>query len=205
MTDTVTSFATVYLDRYAGRDEVPHRGQTTLTGSHPGYQMYDTGDGQWITVAALEEHFWENLCAAIDTPELEQHHIGPNGELSDELRTRIVETISERISERPRKACLDRFERYDVPAAPVNEYDELFEDPHLESRGMFEGMELPDADETVPHVQLPLGFTHERQVERDPAPRLGSHTASLLADVGYDDEEITRLVEDGAAALEHDC
>lgn len=205
MTNTVASFAMVYLDRYAGRGEVPRRGETSLTGYHPGYRVYEAADEKLLSIAALEEHFWENFCTALDTPEFEQHHIGPNGTLPGEIRTRIIDTVAERIGKRPRSEWLDRFERHDVPAAPVNEYDELFDDPHLSARGVFEEMEVTDAGKAVPQARLPLGFDRKRAVESEPASRLGAHTATLLAEVGYDDEEITRLVEDGAAALEHDC
>lgn len=199
MTDTVASFATVYLDRYEGRGEIPRRGETALTGSHPGYRVYEAGDGKLLSVAALEEHFWQHLCDALDTPELERHHIGPNGELADGIRAGVVDTIAEEIRTHPRAEWLDRFDRYDVPAAPVNEYDELFDDPQLTARGAFEELSLPGSDKTFRLAGLPLQFAKERAVESTHAPRLGSHTVSLLSAVGYEADEIARLVDDGVA------
>ena len=38
------------------------RGETMLTGQHPCYALYETKDGRWVTVGALEPHFWRNLC-----------------------------------------------------------------------------------------------------------------------------------------------
>ena len=205
MTDAVASFSMVYLDRYAGRGEIPRRGETTLTGSHPGYRVYETGDGKDVTIGALEEHFWENLCDALDLPEYKEYHIGPNGELSDSLRTEMIDAFADRLATRPRAAWLERFDEYDVPAGPVNEYDEIFEDPHLRARGLFDeldvdGDEDANADESVRQVNLPLDFERFTPGEKTPAPYLGAQTTELLAELGYTDAEIEALLESGAVA-----
>ena len=207
MTDAVASFSMVYLDRYDGRGEIPRRGETTLTGSHPGYQVYETGDGKDITIGALEEHFWENLCEALELPEYTDHHIGPNGNLPDSLQTEIIDAFADRLAERPRTAWLKRFDEYDVPAGPVNEYDDLFEDPHLLERGLFDEMEIdaddsPHSGESVRQMNLPLDFERFSPDEKTPAPYLGAHTTELLNEIGYTDTEIETLIEEGAIADE---
>ena len=40
----------------------PQRGGTQLTGHNPCYAVYETKDGKYVTVGALEGHFWRNLC-----------------------------------------------------------------------------------------------------------------------------------------------
>ncbi|WP_254525842.1 CaiB/BaiF CoA transferase family protein [Natrinema caseinilyticum] len=205
MTDAVASFSMVYLDRYEGRGEIPRRGRTTLTGSHPGYRVYETGDGKAITLGALEEHFWENLCEALELPEYADDHIGPNGELPDSLRTEIVDAFADRLAERPRAAWLERFEEYDVPAGPVNDYEDLFADPHLEARGLFDEIDVGgDGDrrsgESVRQINLPLDFERFSPDEKTPAPYLGANTAELLDELGYSDAEIETLLEAGAVA-----
>lgn len=208
MTDAVASFSMVYLDRYDGRGEIPRRGETTLTGSHPGYRVYETGDGKAITLGALEEHFWENLCKALELPEYVDHHIGPNGEISDSLRTEIIDTFADRLAERPRAEWLERFDEYDVPAGPVNEYDDLFEDPHLQARGLFDEIDVDTSDrnseDPVRQVNLPLEFERFSPEEKTPAPYLGAHTTELLDELGYTDDEIEALLESGAVAEKSD-
>jgi crotonobetainyl-CoA:carnitine CoA-transferase CaiB-like acyl-CoA transferase len=203
MTDAVASFSMVYLDQFAGEGTVPRRGETTLTGSHPGYDVYETGDGESITLGALEAHFWENLCNALGLPEYIDDHIGPNGELSDDRRAEIADAFAERLSERPLAEWLERFDEYDVPAGPVHGYDDLFEEPHFEARGLFDEIEVeegPDSDSTtsVKQVNVPLRFERFDPDEKTPAPYLGEHTTELLGELGYDDGEIDALLEVGA-------
>lgn len=209
MTDAVASFSMVYLDRYAGRGDVPRRGETTLTGSHPGYRVYETGDGEAITIGALEEQFWENLCDALELPEYVDNHISPNGDLPDSLRIEMINAFADRLAERSRAAWLERFDEYDVPAGPVNEYDDLFEDPHLRARGLFNEMDLDgeeesDSENSIPQVNLPLDFERFRPSEKTSAPYLGAHTIDLLDEIGYADDEIETLLEDGAIAEKSD-
>ena len=49
---------------------VAPRGADLLTGGVPCYGVYPTRDGRWLAVGALEEKFWQALCAAIERPDL---------------------------------------------------------------------------------------------------------------------------------------
>ena len=203
MTDAVASFSMVYLDQFAGGGNVPHRGETTLTGGHPGYGVYETADGESITLGALEEHFWENLCNALELPEYVDDHVGPNGELSEHRRKEISDAFAERVAQRSLAEWLERFDEYDVPAGPVNDYDDLFEDPHLEARGLFDEIEVsegtdPNSTTSIKQVNVPLKFERFDPDEKTPAPHLGEHTTELLDELGYDDGEIAALLEEGA-------
>src|SRR5256712_11057958 len=45
-------------------------GEALLTGSFPFYSLYETKDGQWLSVATVEPKFWERMCELIGAPEL---------------------------------------------------------------------------------------------------------------------------------------
>ena len=47
----------------------PARGATQLTGHNPCYAVYETRDGKYVTVGALEGHFWRNLCEQLGVPD----------------------------------------------------------------------------------------------------------------------------------------
>lgn len=203
MSDAVASFAVTYADRYFGEDAVPRRGKTWLTGRHPAYRPFETADGEYVTVGALEKHFWDNFCEAVGEPELKEKHVGPNEFLPEAEHEAVVETFAERIAERPRDEWIDRFDEYDVPAGPVHDYDEMFADEQLNERGMFDPVELADGTE-IGQVRTPLTFEGDRLAPGRPVSRLGADTVAVLGDVGYDEDRVRELAESGVFTVDTD-
>jgi crotonobetainyl-CoA:carnitine CoA-transferase CaiB-like acyl-CoA transferase len=201
MTDAVASFALTYADRYFGEGAVPRRGETWLTGRHPAYRPFEAADGEYVTVGALEKHFWDNFCEAVGEPDLKERHVGPNEFLPDAEHEAIVETFAERMAERPSEEWLDRFEEFDVPAGPVHGYDEVFGDEQLRARGLFEPLELGDGRE-VGQVRTPLSFDGDRLAPGRPVSRLGGDTVEILGSAGYDEARVRELAEAGVVAID---
>jgi alpha-methylacyl-CoA racemase len=59
-----------------------------LTGELACYRIYETADGEFITVAALEPHFWHRLCELIKRPDLLERRDDAHEELEALFRTR---------------------------------------------------------------------------------------------------------------------
>ena len=59
-----------------------------LTGELACYRIYETADGQLLTVAALEPHFWSRLCELIERPDLLDRRNDAHEELEAVFRTR---------------------------------------------------------------------------------------------------------------------
>src|SRR3989442_847077 len=68
--DTAVTLLVLGLARYLATGEEPMPGETLLTGSFPFYSLYETKDGQWLSVATVEPKFWERMCELIGAPEL---------------------------------------------------------------------------------------------------------------------------------------
>ena len=84
-----------------------------------------------------------------------------------------------------------------MPYGVVNNFKQVFEDPHIQARGMKFEMEHPTAG-TVPLVRSPVNLKGSPPVYHRPPPLLGEHTESVLKDVlGKSDEEIAALREGG--------
>jgi crotonobetainyl-CoA:carnitine CoA-transferase CaiB-like acyl-CoA transferase len=165
----------------AGLEHEP--GGEMLTGGIPAYGVYETADGEYLAVGALEPKFWMELVQAVGVPEIaaEGHDTGPSGR---EAR----ETLAEAFRERARDDWLEEFEGREVCVEPVQSPAKAFEDELFRAREVF--FELSGVRQTRTPV-TPEDVAHE------PAPELGEHTREVLEDLGRDGAEIDALEEKG--------
>jgi CoA:oxalate CoA-transferase len=160
----------------------------------PGYGVYLTADERYVSIGALEDHFWERLVRALELEELSggqfaryqqrRRHIG-----------QIERLLRERIAGYDRGALIELLIRHDVPVAPVNDLHEPVRDPHFLDRSMI--YEVPG--ESQPRVaEWPPAFdAFASRARLTPAPRIGQHSREVLAEHGLDAAHIDALVEAG--------
>ena len=86
--------------------------ERTLTGGLACYRTYQTADGRFLTVTAVESKFWQRLCELIGRPELVERHY----EQDQEALAAELEAV---FRSQPLSAWLDLFEGEDVMAGPV--------------------------------------------------------------------------------------
>jgi len=187
MTDVVASLSqAVSADALAGDD--PRPGETPLTGRYPWYAVYGAADGRYLTLAALEEKFWEAFCEAIDREDLvEAHGTEDPAELSA-----LRQEIEELFAERPRDEWLDRLADVDAAVGPVNTPAEMVDDPQLDARGVFRR-----AEGAPPRVGFPARSSTGSTGPDESLPGHGEHTGELLRKHGYGDDEVEALRDDG--------
>ncbi len=190
MTDAVASFGLTHAHEYFGDGTTPRRGRTMFTGGHPGYGTFEAADGEYVTVSAPEPRFWANLCQAIDRPDLTDRVDGMGAATAADD---VEDAIRAAIAERPHDEWLERFDEYDVPAGPVNDYAEMFDDEQLRQRPVFERADEDDAT----YIRSPLAFGADRTPPIAPPPTLGGDSVELLESLGYDAAEVADLVDAG--------
>jgi alpha-methylacyl-CoA racemase len=161
------------------------RGGELLNGGAACYDVYGTKDGRFVALAALEPKFFAAFCAAVGRPELAERHLddhgrGPRAELEAIFASRTREEWTRFAGE------------HDVCVAPVLEGDEPREDPQLRARGAFVEIETSWEGRTLPGVATPVRL-RGYQAPLRPAPRLGEHTAAVLSEAGFSDDEVAAL------------
>jgi CoA:oxalate CoA-transferase len=169
----------------------------------PGYGVYLTADQRYVSIGALEDHFWQRLVRALELDQLS----GP--ELAGyQQRRRHIEQIEpalrERIARFDQAALIELLIRHDVPVAPVNDLHAPVRDPHFLARRMVYNV----PGEPRPRVaEWPAAFgSFAASAPLAPTPEIGQHSRQVLAEHGLDDAEISALIEAGvvrqaAAAL----
>jgi crotonobetainyl-CoA:carnitine CoA-transferase CaiB-like acyl-CoA transferase len=176
-------------------ESLPGHGVPTF--SRAFYRAYRTADG-WLAVAAYAERLAHRFCDAVGMPGLLDAPPWDDRAARVERQDELVALFAPRFLERTTAEWDDAMADAGVPAAPVRERDDLFDDPHVRATGLVE--EVEDAElgrltMTAPVVRL----SDTPGTIRFTGRPLGADTRAVLAELGRSEEEIARLEEAGAA------
>jgi alpha-methylacyl-CoA racemase len=161
------------------------RGASDLTGGVVCYQVYETQDGRYVTLGALEPEFWAAFCQGIGRHDLlgEQYAPAVLGEPA-------YEALCALFRGRTRDQWATALAGLDVCLEPAYSVEEALDSPAVRALGMVipgEGFGLLPPVALSDHQLRPPGG----------APGLGEHTAALLAELGHDAAEVERLRGEG--------
>jgi len=136
------------------------------------YGIFETADEKYITIGAIETHFFRRLIRAtgmtgFDDPALDD--FAARTARTDDIRAALAPLIAAR----PYAQWAQVFKAEDVPFAPVNALDDMTRDPHLDARGVVR---------QVGEAQL-IAFPVPMAGMGAPAghvPQVGEHQAEIL-------------------------
>jgi len=168
------------------------RGTLLLSGTAPFYNVYETADGKFISIAPLEERFWVELCRllALERYEDQQYAIG-------EQARQVRATLAKLFRQRRRDEWVDILNERGIPCAPVYDIAEVSHDPHVKSRNMIFQIET-ESFGTLNQLATPIRTSQDPLRVRSPPPRLGEHTMEILQGLGYSVSDLKRLKMAGA-------
>jgi len=184
MTDGAFAWTSIWMGDHFATGEVPKAGEMMLNGASPCYQVYECADGKYLTVAAVEEQFFAELCEVIGRPEL----------ASTQFESGEIETWRGIFLEKPRDEWLELFRGHDVCVGPVNDFAEAAADPQLNHREMIVELERPGHG-TFRQIGTPIKLKEHPAQVRTPSPRLGEHTEEILSEAGLSPDEIAALTD----------
>jgi alpha-methylacyl-CoA racemase len=182
MTDGSLAFLQMALAPHlGGGTPMSERGGDTLTGGLACYDLYETKDAKYMSLAALEPKFWVAFCTAAERPDLLSRQFGRAKQI-EETRADLDTLFKTRTREEWTVLLRD----VDCCCEPVLEPEELAEHPlHQERKNVIED------SAGLQRLRTPLRPRDAGNPLQ--APGLGANTAGVLRQVGYSDEEIASL------------
>ena len=197
MTGSVTGLMPYQAGIYLASQETIRRGEWRLNGGLPEYGGYETADGKYLTVGALEPKFFNRLCTLLGMPEYDEVNAKP------ERAALIRSKLAEAFKAKTRDEWLELLGDEEVCVGPAYELDEVFDDPQAQARGLVVELDHPKAGK-VRQLGLPfvLDGLEPQVVVRQPSPGYGEHNAAILAALGYSPEQVEKMRLDGVIGHE---
>lgn len=187
MSDGALSLANLAVCDYLSSGIPPRPGEYFLLGSLPCYNVYQTADGKWLSIACMEPWFWKKLCERLDCPQFTADQF--NEASFDGIFVHLRETFRRK----SRDAWFAELSQDEICVTPVYGIEEAIDDPHNRARKMF--VELEDAEfGTIKQVGIAPKFSATPGEARTLAPEPGQHTAEILREIGCAEAEIAQLL-----------
>lgn len=162
------------------------------------YNFYECADGKLLLIMPIEEKFWRRFCEIIDRPDLKERGTWGGGALDfgsdddDDLEGIIAEQLARRNLE----YWLEALEG--IPVIPAMSLQQLLEDEeYVAQREMVTEYDDPRLGPTK-IASMPLKAPGMQRGQTRGAPDLGEDTDDVLAELGYDGDNRTRLRMSGA-------
>ncbi len=181
---------------YLTSGQVPHRRGSAHPNIVP-YQVFETADGNFVLAVGNETQY-RRFCDFAGHPEWAEDPRFVTNTMRLANREVLCPMIEEATRTRPSAHWLEGLEALGVPASPVNDIAQVFEDPQVRHRGMKISMPHPLAGGgTVDLVGSPIKLSGTPVTYRRAPPTLGQHSDEVLAEVlGLDAAEREALRRD---------
>ena len=164
------------------------------------YDSFKTSDDELLFVGVVSDTQWRIFCKAFGFEDwLADDELAEN---RDRVLRRdvIIPRVQEAFRAYKKDELMATLEPLGLPFAPVSKPEELFDDPHLNAAGGLHELTLSDGAHTKLPA-LPVQFDEDRLALRSSPPRAGENTSEILNGLGYDEDEVSRLVADECVAL----
>jgi crotonobetainyl-CoA:carnitine CoA-transferase CaiB-like acyl-CoA transferase len=170
----------IAVARHQG-DQPMARGASDLTGGLVCYNLYETKDGGYMTLSALEPEFWIAFCLAVGQDDLLGQQFAPatSGEPT-------YDALCDLFQGRTRQEWVELLTSMDTCCDPVYSVEEALTSEPIQALNML----------TAEGLLPPVRFSASQPCS-DPAPALSQHTAALLIELGYTSAEVETLQELG--------
>ncbi len=193
--DTIVAFNANQIVSYFASGHVPIR----WGNAHPQvvpYEAFATADGHIILAVGNDGQF-RRFCKVAECPELAEETRFATNSQRIVHRAELTPIIAEIMRTRSKHEWLAALEAADVPCGPINNMQEVFEDPQVQHRKL--RVDIPHAlGGTAPVVASPMRLSDTPVEYRLAPPLLGQHNDEIFRGLlGKSETEMERLAKAG--------
>jgi crotonobetainyl-CoA:carnitine CoA-transferase CaiB-like acyl-CoA transferase len=180
--------------RWLVRGEVPKQ----VGNAHPTVVptgVFATSDGH-VNIAASSSEQWKRLCQVLDKPEWLRKPEWQSQRDRSKDRDAVHAAIDAETRKRPTAYWVERMEAAGLPCGPIYSVDQAFADPQVQHLNIAAPVDHPRVGR-MHLVSSPLNLEGLTKKIRSSAPTEGIHTVEVLKWIGYSDEKIQHMREQG--------
>ena len=157
---------------------------------------FRTKDG-YINIAANKQEQWESVADVLGVPELKTDPRFQERDARKQHRRELTPLLEAKLLERETAHWVEVLNANDVPSGAILSLEEALHQPQIAHRQTFSTVQVDGIGE-FPLFNLTAKFEAAPGTVTDPPPTLGQHTRTVLAELGYSQEDIDGLANSGA-------
>ncbi|XP_034048558.1 alpha-methylacyl-CoA racemase [Thalassophryne amazonica] len=177
----------IWKSRSIGLWERP-RGENMLDSGAPFYDTYQTSDGQYMAVGAIEPQFYKQLLKGLD---LDAEVLPSQMSFSDWPELRQI--FTDRFASKTQAEWSRIFDGMDACVTPVLSFDQVSSHPHNQERGSF----IKDTCREESPRPAPVLSRTPAEPCLSENPNVGQHTREVLEEYGFTSSEVDRMLTAG--------
>lgn len=188
MTDGMVGFlpAALYFQQLTGQD--PRRADAVLSHRYACYNTYETADGRYCSIGAVENRFWKRLCDHLGVPEYAAL------QYDDSRRREILDYMRATFKKKTLAEWDQELAELEICWGRVQTFSEVLADPLFREREMI--LELTDkTEEKQIAIGVAVKLSNTPGSVRSAAVDFGESTTSILQELGYCEKEIKHFAE----------
>jgi crotonobetainyl-CoA:carnitine CoA-transferase CaiB-like acyl-CoA transferase len=188
MTDGMVGFLpmALYFQQLTGKD--PRRSDVPLSHRYACYNTYETADGRFLSIGAVENRFWKRLCDHLDVPQY------ATLQYDDSRRKEILDFIRSTFKKKTLDEWSDELADLEICWGRVQTFSEILEDPLFREREMFLELEGKGGEKQVA-IGVPVKLSDTPGSVRRAGVDFGESTPTILKELGYSEKEIKKFAE----------